>query len=263
MSDFLTTLARTLPLVFFKPLFVCAASDRDAAVALHLCTMLTHAYHVADYWVRDAEMICVALLGGARGGAPHGAARVGQLVLLVELVGAVRVLRRRKETIPAGTGGEGGWVDVVRFAGALETRVWAMVEVQVRTSCFWSLIAHNTDNVIRVQERAAPLAPALRMLLCMLFRELRLLTRSLKPFVISFRFQRRLLIIICRASWLARTLQWFHIYVEDEYIGDLEQDVERAVKRIQDLYLTAQAGVQERHKVIGLLFWPALSALTL
>ncbi len=56
---------------------------------------------------------------------------------------------------------------------------------------------------------------------------------------------------VCRASWLARTLQWFHTHVEDEYIGDLEQDVERAVARIQDLYLIAQAGVQERHKVIG------------
>ncbi len=138
VSDFLTTVARTLPLIFFKPLFACAASDRDTVVALHLCTMLTHARHVADYWVRDAEMICVALLGGARGSAPHGAARIGQLVLLVELVGAVRILRRRKEVTPAGTNGEVGWGDVVRFAAALETRVWAMIDVQVKTFDSWS-----------------------------------------------------------------------------------------------------------------------------
>ena len=150
VSDFLTTFARTLPLVFFKPLFVCAASDRDTAVALHLCTMLTHAHHVTDYWTRDAEMICVALLGGTRGSAPHGAARIGQLVLLVELVGAVRILRRRKEVAPAGTSGEVGWGDVVRFATALETRVWAMIEVQVRTFDSWSLVIHITDNLIRV-----------------------------------------------------------------------------------------------------------------
>lgn len=77
-----------------------------------------------------------------------------------------------------------------------------------------------------------PLALALRMLLCMLFRELGLFTRTLKPFAISFRFQRRSLIIVHTASWLACILQWFHPYVKDEYIIDLEQDVERAMKCI-------------------------------
>ena len=109
----------------------------------------------------------------------------------------------------------------------------------------------------------APLAPALRMLLCVLFRELGLLTRSLKPFAISFRFQNRSLIIVHMASWLAWILQWFHPCIEDEYIGDLEQDVEGAIKCIHDLYLIAPADVQERHKVIRLLFWLTLSALTL
>lgn len=51
------------------------------------------------------------------------------------------------------------------------------------------------------------------------------------------------------APWLTRTLQWFHTYCGVDYIGDLEQDVDDAVERIQALYLAAQAGVQERHKV--------------
>lgn len=66
----------------------------------------------------------------------------------------------------------------------------------------------------------------------MLFREFRLLTRSTKP-----------------APWLSKTLRWFEEFFADEYIGDLEQEVTDSMERVQGLYLAAQEGIQQSHKV--------------
>jgi hypothetical protein len=77
-------------------------SDQEFTVVNHLCTLQLHAKYVHDYWVRDVEMMCVALLknpGGGVGGTTGqwGVARLGQLVLLVELIGNVQSARRVKE----------------------------------------------------------------------------------------------------------------------------------------------------------------------
>ena len=68
----------------------------------HLCTLHIHAKYVQRYWVKEVEMMCVALLnnpggkvGETRG--QRGVARLGQLVLLVELIGNVQNARRIKE----------------------------------------------------------------------------------------------------------------------------------------------------------------------
>jgi hypothetical protein len=89
--------------VFFKPLFACAASDQEVIVVNHLCTLQVHTKYISDYWSRDVEMMCFALMGDARAsseaGMPGqwGVARLGQLVLLLELIGKIQGVRHDKE----------------------------------------------------------------------------------------------------------------------------------------------------------------------
>lgn len=66
----------------------------------HLCTLQVHSKYIADYWVRDVEMLCMALLGDSSGSdtpSPRGVARLGQLVLLVELIGRMQMIRHGKD----------------------------------------------------------------------------------------------------------------------------------------------------------------------
>ena len=101
LTSLLTDLSRIYPLVLFKPLIACATSDQEFTVVNYLCTLHVHAKYVQGYWVREVEIMCVALLN------PDGkvdettgqwdAARLGQLVLLVELIGNVQNARRVKE----------------------------------------------------------------------------------------------------------------------------------------------------------------------
>jgi len=60
-----------------------------------------------------------------------------------------------------------------------------------------------------------------------------LLTRSTKP-----------------APWLSKTLRWFEEFFADEDVGgDLEQEVNDSMERVQGLYLAAQEGIQQSRKV--------------
>ncbi|KDR79961.1 hypothetical protein GALMADRAFT_242128 [Galerina marginata CBS 339.88] len=214
LSSFLTSLSRTLPPVFFRPLFACTASDKEVIVVNHLCTLQVHSKYVEDYWVRDVEMMCMALLGDAGSVSPGGmqgqwgVARLGQLVLLVELIGKIQKIRLEKEA--SASTSDARVAEVIRFVTQLEGRLWLMIEAK---------------------ERTALLPPSQRLLFCVLFREFRLLTRSVKP-----------------APWLSRTLQWFNIFFADEDLGDLEQDVTDSMERVQGLYMAAQEGVQQSNK---------------
>ncbi|KAH9478690.1 Protein unc-80-like protein [Psilocybe cubensis] len=216
LSAFLTQLSKTLPPVFFRPLFACATSDKEVVVINHLCTVQVHSRYIADYWVRDVEMLCMALLGNASGGETPGSrevARLGQLVLLVELIGRMQKIRHGKDPLANGDGRSG---ELLRFVTMLESRIWLMIEAK---------------------ERTAVLPSSTRMLLGILFREFRLLTRSLKP-----------------APWLTRTLRWFEDFIADEYIGEFEEEVTTAVERIRGLYAAAQAASkQDRDRPTSLL----------
>jgi hypothetical protein len=102
LTSLLKELSRIYPLVFFKPLFACATSDQEVAVVNHLCTLHIHGKYLQGYWVKEVEMMCVALLnnpGGKVGEITRqwSVARLGQLVLLVELIGNVQNARRIKE----------------------------------------------------------------------------------------------------------------------------------------------------------------------
>lgn len=77
-------------------------------MANHLCTVVIYSRYVEDFWVRDVEMIAMALLsdtGGSKdatswtsASVPWSQARMGQTVLMVEFVNALQSLRRRKES---------------------------------------------------------------------------------------------------------------------------------------------------------------------
>lgn len=110
LSSLLDGLSDMYPQLFYKPLFSCAASSKEFTVVNHLCTLATHSKFIGDYWNRDAEMMCVALLSDAGadketmtsmvGNTPWGVARLGQSVLLLELIGKIQAVRRIKESAP-------------------------------------------------------------------------------------------------------------------------------------------------------------------
>ncbi|KAF6764107.1 hypothetical protein DFP72DRAFT_986293 [Ephemerocybe angulata] len=200
LGNLLNTISRLYPPIFFKPLFLCAVSAKEFTVVNHLCTIVTYSRYVEDFWVRDPEMLSMALLsdtGGSKesvmwtsANIPWTAARLGQSVLMVEFINQLQTMRRLKE---AGSYTDSAFASIGKFIVALGE-----------------------------QEKKALIAPSQRMLLCMIFREFRLLTRSMKP-----------------APWLQRTINWFtEFYVEDDFAGDLEQE------RIHGMYAAAQSGAK-------------------
>ena len=57
-------------------------------------------------------------------------------------------------------------------------------------------------------------------------------------------------------------LQWFEEFFKDEDVGDLEQEVTESMERVQGLYLAAQEGVQQSHKVKA-LYTPSLHLINI
>ncbi|KAH9946910.1 hypothetical protein B0H21DRAFT_857417 [Amylocystis lapponica] len=170
LSEFFGVVSRMYPKLFFKPIFTCAASAKDLTIANQICTLNTIVRFLPDFWARDADMISVALMSGPDGakakvageGPTWGKVRIGQSVLLVELIEYLRDVRQAKDLmVTAGA---------VKFASALETRLGVLLEAK---------------------EQAALVPIPQRLLFCALFREIRLLTRSLKP-----------------ASWLSSIVSW-------------------------------------------------------
>lgn len=105
LNALLERVSQTYPQLFYKPLFSCAASTKEFTVASHLCVITILSKFLSDFWTRDAEMMSVALMSGASGGTNKeplrvptwGTARLGQCVLLVELIGHIQAVRRAKE----------------------------------------------------------------------------------------------------------------------------------------------------------------------
>ncbi|TFK26094.1 hypothetical protein FA15DRAFT_589155 [Coprinopsis marcescibilis] len=207
LGNLLNSLSRQYPPIFFKPLFLCAASNKELTVVNHLCTLVVYSKFVEDLWFRDAEMMSIALLSdiGASNevselyseGVLWGVARLGQTMLMVEFIGRLQALRQRKETSAVST-------DITyRFIVSLESRLSILIEAK---------------------EEKAQIPPSQRALLCMMFRELRLISKSLKP-----------------ALWLGRTIQWFIKFFEDEdAVDDLEQESIGTMELVQGLFNAAR-----------------------
>ncbi|TFK38037.1 hypothetical protein BDQ12DRAFT_735948 [Crucibulum laeve] len=230
LSSLLETLSHLYPPLFYKPLFSCAASSKEFTVVNHLCTLAVHSKFVSDYWTRDAEMMSVALMsetGGEKaafktsfGGPPWGKARLGQSILLIELISHIQKIRHAKEEVTLGQ--ESALADTMKFVMALESRIAILLEVKERTSL---------------------IPPSQRMLFCILFREFRLLTRSLKS-----------------TSWLPKVVLWFtDFHSEDDLNGDLEAEVTDIVKQIQGLYTAARDGVMQTQQRRSTMLLPSQS----
>lgn len=99
LSSFLSSVAQTHPKAFFKPLFTCAASSKDLTIANQLCILNLLARYIPEFWIKDAEMVSVALMSepapNKSGSAPKP--RLGQMVLLIELIDHLRTIRAAKD----------------------------------------------------------------------------------------------------------------------------------------------------------------------
>jgi hypothetical protein len=106
LTDLLDYLSQEYPQLFYKPLFACAASTKEVAIGNHLAILIALSRFLPDFWTRDAEMLSVALMSDAGGGrnlkgnadageqgVPWSQLRLGQSVLLMELVGRMRSAR--------------------------------------------------------------------------------------------------------------------------------------------------------------------------
>ncbi|RDB29723.1 hypothetical protein Hypma_014167 [Hypsizygus marmoreus] len=215
LTNLLDTIARLYPQIFYKPLFSCAASSKEFTVVNYLCVIVVVAKFLPDFWIRDAEMISVALMsdvGGSMTTADSGRtwpkARLGQCVVMLELIGRIQAARNVKEAL---SNSDHTFVETVKFVVALESRIGILLDAK---------------------EQNAPLLPSQKLLFCMLLREMRLLTRSLKP-----------------APWLTRVVAWYTDFGVDDDVGqDPEEEENQTIGQIQGLYAAAQDGVRSTHQ---------------
>ncbi|KAG5646355.1 hypothetical protein DXG03_003678 [Asterophora parasitica] len=211
LTNLLDTIARLYPQIFYKPLFLCAASSKEFTIVNHLCVIAIVSKFLPDFWTRDAEMMSVALMSDGGKKEPVSAtgrswtkARLGQNVVTLELIGCIQDARHEKE---ASSGSESRLIETAKFVIALEARLAILLEAK---------------------ERTALTAPSHRLLFCILFREIRLLTRSLKP-----------------APWLNRIVNWYiDVNMDDEIGQDPEVEEKSTIGQLQGLYAAAQDGVR-------------------
>ncbi|KAF8068970.1 hypothetical protein FPV67DRAFT_1414491 [Lyophyllum atratum] len=212
LTNLLDTIARIYPQIFYKPLFLCAASSKEFTVVNYLCVIVIILKFLPDYWIRDAEMMSVALMsdGGKKGATSETdkkswmKTRLGQAVVMLELIGYIQSARHLKQS---SSNSDASLAEAVKFSVSLEARLAILLEARERT-----------DST----------APSQRLLFCILFREMRLLTRSLKP-----------------ASWLPRIVDWYIDIITDDGVGqDPEEEEKSTIGQIQGLYAAAQDGVR-------------------
>lgn len=142
LPELLKFISEVLPQTFFKPLFSLATSssskfssgehDSEAiggigpgtiALANTLCVVHVLGAIVQDWWLRDAEMICIALLGDVSSDSgdkrgdedkdkTRGRVGLGQMIVLLELVNKLRMVRRLRDSTVT-SGGRRGSVDAI------------------------------------------------------------------------------------------------------------------------------------------------------
>ncbi|KDQ15355.1 hypothetical protein BOTBODRAFT_131132 [Botryobasidium botryosum FD-172 SS1] len=184
LTTFLTLVSQRYPQQFYKPMFTCAASNKEKTIVDQLRILDALALYIPAFWVTNAEMMAVALMSDAGSGknkekAEGGdvsiwsSARIGQCVILLELIGNVRRLVEQKATAATQPASEASQATIAMTAGfmaSLESRLAILVDAKERTSLL-------------------PLS--YRLLLTILFTEMRLYTRSSKA-----------------APWLPRVITW-------------------------------------------------------
>ncbi|KAJ7591203.1 hypothetical protein C8J56DRAFT_858679 [Mycena floridula] len=213
LTAFLSSTSEMYPQVFYKPLFSCAASSKEFTVVNILCTITVISKFLPDFWIRNAEMMSVAIMSYAPPrqdlkGPVWGTARLGQSVIILELVAHIQSVRKAKE---ASTCPDNIFVDTVKFAVSLEGRLTVLLEAKEKTTL---------------------VPPSQRVLFCLLLREMRLLTRSLKS-----------------APWLSRVVSWFVQYhMDDDDDLDFDEEFTDSINQLQAMYSAARAGSRSTKK---------------
>ncbi|TFK72480.1 hypothetical protein BDN72DRAFT_957330 [Pluteus cervinus] len=246
LTQLLDHISRAHPHLFFKPIFSCAAGLKEYTVVNHLCALSVLSRFLPDFWTRDAEMVAIAVMSDVGGGGnssnnngglgsatlsptglsvgsngtnsprtpdkfsaiPYATPRLGQSVLLVELIGRVHAIRHAKDS---NSRSESTYKDELKFFLSLEMRLAILLEARERTI----LVPFSQ-----------------RLLFCILLREIRLLTRSLKP-----------------AAWLPKVVSWFITYLsDDDVIDEADEELQLSIGQLQGLYIAAQDGVRSSQK---------------
>jgi hypothetical protein len=137
---------------------------------------------------------------------------------------------------------------LVAFVTSLESRLAVLLEAKV---CFKQVTKVSMPIAQpRRQEKSTLVLFSQRGLYCMLFYEMRLITRSLKPWVVHLYLVSLVLIFPCRSPWVSRVLQWVTQWHEG-YEGSIstQEEVELMVSKLLALYSTAELGSQPNAKV--------------
>lgn len=206
LTELLGILSQKLPKLFYKPLFACAAGSKTSSLLNHLRTIAIVARYLPSFWIRDTEMLLVALMSDSgnieRGsqdkvGLPWGQARLGQLVVLIELIAQVQATRQEKD----GRGPSSSTFSAhARFFFDLEHRLGAFIEKK---------------------ERMLLIPVAQRIFLVILFLEIRLLVCSLKP-----------------AQWLSPVISWVLSSEEDLQVP--QNDTALILESLTEIYSAIQ-----------------------
>ncbi|KAI8972849.1 hypothetical protein BD414DRAFT_559591 [Trametes punicea] len=221
LSDFLESIAVACPKAFFKPVFTCAASMKDLTIANQLCALYAVARFYPGMWTHDPEMMSVALMTDpvARSDptsqgrtTAKGKARYGQLVLTVELTEHLKQARQTRDSTTVSP----------------SRRIFA-------TAKFVFLLEARIGVLLSAKEQQTLIPASQRLLFSALFRECRLLTRSLKP-----------------AAWLQSAVEWtsscsIHSDTDPEEELD-EEEVLTTLTKLQALYEQAKAGIGDGGK---------------
>ncbi|KAI6168435.1 hypothetical protein EDD17DRAFT_1869180 [Pisolithus thermaeus] len=221
LTSIFERVSRLYPQVFFKPLFACAASSKELSVVHHLQQVVGVSALLPNVWLHDPDMMVVALMNEVgdvqETGTTWGRARLGQTALLVELIMVIRALTPADAAIATGN----QVVPTLRFFSTLETRLSVMLEARERT-------------------RLIPLSQ--RLLLSVLLRDIRLLTRSLK-----------------HSAWLSASITWLLQSQPDSCIGncgdgtlvvgdDAVAELHETIGRLEALYRSIQEAIQVSHQ---------------
>ncbi|KAG6901982.1 hypothetical protein C0995_005941 [Termitomyces sp. Mi166 len=219
LTNLLDIISRLYPQIFYKPLFLCAASSKGFTDINHLCVIGIVSKFLPDFWIRDAEMMSVALMSDGGKKAPDTERKtwtkpkLGQAVVILELIAFIQSARREKE---ASSHSDSPLAETIKFITALEVRLAILLEARERTTL---------------------LAPSQRLLFCVLLREMRLFTRSLKS-----------------TSWLVQIVGWcIDIHTDDGTGPDPEEEEKGTIGQIQELYTAAQDGVRSTTQYDGSL----------
>ncbi|KAI9507284.1 hypothetical protein F5148DRAFT_1285409 [Russula earlei] len=106
LTELLEILSKHFPKLFYKPLFACAAGSKVSYIRDHLRTVTMLARYLPSFWIRDAEMLMVAVMSNSgtiekdlqeSAGPSWGQVRLGKLVILVELIAYIQGTRQDKD----------------------------------------------------------------------------------------------------------------------------------------------------------------------